>query len=33
MDWLFQRPWVDPILVLLALFTAVIVLSHFVHRR
>jgi len=33
MDWLFDRSWVDPILVLFALFTAVIVLSHFFHRR
>jgi len=33
MDWLFQRPWVDPILMLLALLTAVIVLGHFIHRR
>jgi len=33
MNWLLDRPWVDPILVLLALFTALIVLARLFHRR
>ena len=32
-DWLFDRSWVDPILVLLALLTALATFAHFFHRR
>jgi hypothetical protein len=32
-DWLFNHPWFDPILALVAIFAALAAFSHFIHRR